>query len=210
MKVPEPPILKKDPILVHFVNLQSPPKLEPVKPPTAETKPEPVVKPQQKPEPIKPIEKVEKIQAVKKADAPKQVMVNDLTPIIEQPKKAMPIETPPVVAVTETKSSVETLPIQTQVPLIKNVEIGGNGVQWRREPRISIDESELRGSSRVVLLMIEANEKGEITSVKVLESSGISSLDAKVIRAVRNAKLKPYTENGVAYAVKAKQPFQFN
>ena len=210
MQAPEPPILKKDPILVRFVNLHSPPKPEQVVPPKVETKPEPVVEPQPKPEPIKPIEKVEKIQAVKKVDASKKVVVNDPTPIIEQPRKAAPVEVSPVVEATETKIPVETLPIQTHVPQVKNIQIGGAGVQWRREPRISIDESDLRGASRVVLLLIEANEKGEITAVKVIESSGIASLDAKVMRAVRSAKLSPYMENGIAYSVKAKQPFQFN
>ncbi|ENQ2544058.1 TonB family protein, partial [Acinetobacter baumannii] len=48
---------------------------------------------------------------------------------------------------------------------------------------------------------------GKITNVRVTRSSSIPSLDDKVVRAVRSAKFKPYMENGVAYPIKAEQPF---
>lgn len=206
-KAPEMTDPKKDPIVVRFFNLQSPPNVEI---PKEQPKPEPKVKP----EPIKPAEKVEKIQSVEKSVTPKQVVMNK-TPVVGASSNILPIvEAQPVEQpVVQQSTPVEALaPVQpvTTAPVVKDVQFGANGVQWRREPRISIDESELRGVSRMVLLMIEADEKGDITAVKILQSSGIASLDAKVMRAVRSAKLKPYMENGLAYPVKAKQPFQFN
>lgn len=210
MKAPERPPIKKDPIVVHFVHpptqQQPNPQVE-----TAKVEPKPIEKPIVKPEPIKPIEKVEKIQSVKQVTTTNKVQVQSPTPVIEPIQKtSVAVETTSVITPTETKASVQPIVAVQPSSIVKNVEIGSDGVQWRREPRISIDESELRGASRMVLLMIEADEKGDITAVKILESSGIASLDAKVMRAVRSAKLKPYMENGLAYSIKAKQPFQFN
>ena len=34
------------------------------------------------------------------------------------------------------------------------------------------------------------------------------ALDQKILRAVRSAKFKPYKENGVAYPIRAEQPFE--
>lgn len=98
---------------------------------------------------------------------------------------------------------------QTQQVTMKSIDFGSVGVQWRKAPRLAIDSSDLRGQMREIELMIEANEQGEIKKVSVVEGSGIASLDAKVMRAVRSAKLKPYIEDGIAYPVKAKLPFQF-
>lgn len=98
---------------------------------------------------------------------------------------------------------------QSQQVTMKSIDFGSVGVQWRKAPRLAIDSSDLRGQMREIELMIEANEQGEIKKVSVVEGSGIASLDAKVMRAVRSAKLKPYIEDGIAYPVKAKLPFQF-
>lgn len=216
-KVPEISDLKKDPIVVRFVNLQSETKTEQPKVETQQNQPKP--KPEIKPEPEFKPKPIEKVQSVEKVNIPKQVEVSKPNPVVEQPKKIAPIvDAPPVVQtavqpVQQKPTVAATTPNPVQVmtsSTVKDVEIGANGVQWKREPRISVEESELRGGAGIVLVMIEANEEGEITSVKVLESSGISSLDAKVVRAVRRAQLKPYMENGLAYSIKAKQLFQFN
>ncbi len=92
-------------------------------------------------------------------------------------------------------------------PSPKHVSIGGSGVQWSRSPRLTVSPKDLQGEARSVVVLIEADEKGRITNVRVTRSSGISSLDDKVVRAVRGAKFKPYMENGVAYPIKAEQPF---
>jgi len=55
--------------------------------------------------------------------------------------------------------------------------------------------------------MIEADETGKIINARITRSSGVPALDDKILRAVRSAKFKPYKENGVAYPIRAEQPF---
>ena len=62
--------------------------------------------------------------------------------------------------------------------------------------------------TRNVVVRIEANEKGVITDAQITRSSGVPALDQKILRAVRSAKFKPYKENGVAYPIRAEQPFE--
>jgi protein TonB len=54
---------------------------------------------------------------------------------------------------------------------------------------------------------IEADEKGKITN-GTYYAQWFTKLDEKALRAVRSAKFKPYMENGVAYPIKAEQPFE--
>ena len=207
--------IKKDPIQVHFVKIVEPPKpkIEPPKPkvePKKEIKEVKITK--QTPPPPK---KEEKIQPVKKSPAPKQV---------KQVEKPQPKPDPqPIVQKTEPKiveqvRPVQEKPVQQPAPAPapapapvdhtpKTVSIGGAGIQWSRSPSLSYDASDLQGSPRSVTVLIEANEKGKVTNVQIVKSSGISALDEKVLRAVRGAKFKPYKENGVAYPIRAQQPF---
>ena len=58
------------------------------------------------------------------------------------------------------------------------------------------------------MVSITADAAGKVTDVRVIRSSGVPALDQKVVRAVQNAKFRPYKENGVAYPFKAEQPFE--
>ena len=147
---------------------------------------------------------MEKIQQVKKAETPKETVKTE-------PK----VETK-VVTTTVTEKVIEKpKPVVQEAPKAqpapdpspKRVSIGGSGVQWSRSPRLTVSSKDLQGEARSVMVLIEADEKGKIINVRVTRSSGISSLDDKVVRAVRGAKFKPYMENGIAYPIKAEQPF---
>lgn len=81
-------------------------------------------------------------------------------------------------------------------------------MQWSRSPKPSYTNRDLQGETRSVVVLIEANEKGSITSARITRSSGIAALDEKILRAVRSAKFKPYKENGIAYPIRAEQPFE--
>ncbi|WP_353172090.1 TonB family protein [Acinetobacter rudis] len=78
---------------------------------------------------------------------------------------------------------------------------------WVKQPRIQLNNNELQGYDRTVLVGFYANESGFITSTKILESSGLDEIDKKVIMAVKMAKVKPYQINGVFYPISAKQHF---
>ncbi|ESK40784.1 TonB family protein [Acinetobacter nectaris] len=215
MKKPELKPIHKEPMQVHFVKIQQPPKPLPPEPkekpkPKKEVKEVKIVK--DLPPPPK---KVEKIQHVKKAEEPKKV--------VQQVEKPQPVPVPPVVTHVETKPQPEPTPEPAPKPAptppappvsaeptektAKDVTIGGSGVQWSRSPKPSYEPSDLKGEPRSIVVLIEADEKGKIVSVSVVKSSGVPALDEKILRAVRGAKFKPYMENGVAYPIKAQQPF---
>lgn len=83
------------------------------------------------------------------------------------------------------------------------------GVGWSKQPRIRIHDSELQGQDRKMTVRISADTSGEITSTTIEESSGLRSLDQKVLKAIKIAKFRPYKENGVTYPFIASQPFYF-
>lgn len=218
MKAPELKPIEKEPLKVRFVKIQEPPKPLPPKP-KAETKKEPpkpkevkqveIVKKQLPPPP----KKVEKVQQVKKAEAPKPV----IKPLEAPPKptvsttisetrvvKPAPVTPPP--APTPPAPPAPVAPPAPPSP--KNVSIGGSGVQWSRSPKPSYSNSDLEGQTRTAMVYIEANEKGVITSVRMVRSTGVPALDEKILRSVRSSKFKPYKENGVAYPIKANLPLE--
>ena len=215
MQTPSLKPIEKEPLKVRFVKIQEQPKPLPPQP-KAELQPE---KP--KPQPVKevpvvekplPPKKVEKVQQVKKAEAPKPVAKP-----VEKPVERV-VQPAPVATVTETKV-VQPAPKPTVTPVApapapvapsapKTVSIGGSGVQWSRSPKPSYTNRDLQGETRNVVVRIEANEKGVITDAQITRSSGIPALDQKILRAVRSAKFKPYKENGVAYPIRAEQPFE--
>jgi len=81
-----------------------------------------------------------------------------------------------------------------------------NGRQPKPDyPRMS---ARRREQGRVVLRVVISPE-GTVVNVTVQSSSGYKLLDDAAIRAVRIAKFKPYTENGVAYPAQADIPFDF-
>ena len=215
MQTPSLKPIEKEPLKVRFVKIQEQPKPLPPQP-KAEPQPE---KP--KPQPVKevpvvekplPPKKVEKVQQVKKAEAPKPVAKP-----VEKPVERV-VQPAPVATVTETKV-VQPAPKPTVAPVApalapvapsapKTVSIGGSGVQWSRSPKPSYTNRDLQGETRNVVVRIEANEKGVITDAQITRSSGVPALDQKILRAVRSAKFKPYKENGVAYPIRAEQPFE--
>ena len=215
MPTPSLKPIEKEPLKVRFVKIQEPPKPLPPQP-KAEPQPE---KP--KPQPVKevpvvekplppPPKKVEKVQQVKKAEAPKPVAKP-----VEKPVERV-VKPAPVATVTETKV-VQAAPKPTPAPVTlapvvpaapKTVSIGGSGVQWSRSPKPTYSNRDLQGETRTVVVLIEANEKGAITHAQITRSSGLPALDQMILRAVRSAKFKPYKENGVAYPIRAEQPFE--
>lgn len=201
--------IEKEPLKVKFVKIKEPPKAELPKP--KETpKPEPKkevkeVKIVEKPLPPPP-KKIEKVQQVK-AEAPKQVIQKT------EPKVETKIETT-VVSTTVTEKVVEKpKPVQEAAkpqaaadPSPKSVSIGGAGIQWSRTPKPTATAKDMENQPRSAVVAIEADEKGKITSVRIVRSTGLPALDEKLVRQVRSGRFKPYMENGVAYPIKAELP----
>lgn len=208
MKAPELKPIEKAPLKVRFVKIQEPPKPLPPKP-KEEPKKEPTkpkeVKIVEKPQPTPP-KKVEKVQQVKKAEVVKPVVKPTETPVkptvtttITEKKVEKPVVQP-----EQAKPVTQAAPADTSP---KSVSIGGSGVQWSRSPKPVYSNQDLQGENRRVVVLIEANEKGSIVNARITRSSGVPALDEKILRAVKGAKFKPYKENGVAYPIRAEQPF---
>jgi periplasmic protein TonB len=212
MKTMELKPVEKEPLKVKFVKIKEPPKPEPPKP-KEKPKPEPKkevkeVKVVEKPM-APPPKKIEKVQQVK--EAPKPVLQKT------EPKVEPKVETTVVTTKVTEKVVEKPQPVQEVAkpqpaadPAPKRVSIGGSGVQWSRSPKLSVTAKDLDNQTRSVMVMIEADEKGKITNVRITRSSGLPNLDEKVLRAVRSAKFKPYMENGVAYPIRAEQPFDLS
>lgn len=203
MKAPELPQIKKEPLKVKFVKIKEPPQPKELPKPKEPPKPKQVKIVEKE---LPPPKKVEKVVEVKKAETKK---------VVEKTVKA---ESAPVVSTTVTtkittpakpdpepapKNEPAVEPVQSSP---KSVSIGGAGVQWSRSPKLSFKSSEITASCRVVI-SIKANEKGSVTTASVKNSSCSPELTSKVANSVRNAKFKPYKENGVAYPISAEQPF---
>ncbi|XOT94497.1 energy transducer TonB, partial [Alcaligenes pakistanensis] len=69
--------------------------------------------------------------------------------------------------------------------------------------------SERRREQGRVVVRVVISTQGSVLEAKVQNSSGYERLDESALRAVRTARFKPYTENGVAYRAMADIPFDF-
>ena len=217
MQSPELKPIEKEPLKVRFVQIKDQPKPLPPEPKAEPKKQQPAppkeVKEVKVVETPPPPKKVEVVQQVKKPEAIKPV--------------TKPVEAPVTPKVTTTVTETVTKPAPVAAPVAppappappsppappapaapKAVSIGGSGVQWSRSPRPTYTNRDLQGETRHIVVLIEADEKGNIVQARVTRSSGVAALDDKILRAVRSAKFKPYKENGVAYPIRAEQPFE--
>lgn len=220
LQTPELKKIEKEPLQVRFVKIQQaapPPPTPQVQPPKPVPKEVKVVE-QAPPPPPKKVERVQQVktEAVKKVTpvapkpAPKAAPETPVVPVVEAPPPkptAAPapvvVEAPPAPAPAPTPA-----PVQHAAPAApKHVSIGGAGVQWSRSPRPQYSNKDLQGEARHVVVEITADENGKVTQAHIVQSSGLPALDEKILRSVRSARFKPYKENGVAYPIKAQQPF---
>ena len=209
MKTPELKPIKKDPIQVRFVQLEEAPKPLPPKPKTEPKKEPPKPKEVKIVEkPLPPPKKVEKVQQVKKADSPKPAVKPAETPI-----KSSVVST----VVSETKvAKPEPAPVTPPAPVAPPTPPGpkspsmGDGVSWLKKPKVSFAPGELKVSCSLVVV-IGANEQGNITSTSVKNSNCSPAVERKVASSVkRSGTLTKYVENGVAYPLaNVEAPFNF-
>ncbi|MCS4298256.1 MULTISPECIES: energy transducer TonB [Acinetobacter] len=80
-------------------------------------------------------------------------------------------------------------------------------IQWVKFPQINYQITELKDQERSAIIRVKANNAGEVTEADIQESTGIRALDQKLVDAVENAKVKPYSKNGKAIALVGYQTF---
>lgn len=230
MKGPELKKIEKDPIKVRFVQITEdappppppPPPVQPQVKPKPEPKvvePPPVVKPKiiaEKPKPkvekSKPV--VDDTQEKLKREQERLEKQRQQQEQVEQQKRdqAQREQQARDQQMREQQArdqqAREEAERRAQEARNKPRTLSQGQISWVRSPRPSYSNADLKDSDRTIVVEIDADASGHVTNVKVIRSSGLDSLDQKIVRAVRGAKFKPYKENGVAYPFKAQQPFE--
>ncbi|PTV45107.1 energy transducer TonB [Acinetobacter oleivorans] len=73
---------------------------------------------------------------------------------------------------------------------------------------LDYDDRELKQQNRLVELRIRINEKGQPIDIQLRQSSGVQSLDARVMQAARKSRFKPHKINGRAVTIVVDFPVQ--
>jgi protein TonB len=169
-----------------------------IAPPAEKKAPEPQRLPESTSQPKpKPLEPVQPHQLV--AETP-------VTAPIDHVAAAPPVKPEPLVAPV-----VAAPPVQTTMPTGGPVALSSELLlvcpyhPAHRYPTLSKN----RGESGRVVLQVEVNEEGQITSTQIHSSSGFERLDDAALAAVRNWRCTPQTRNGQPVRATALQPFKF-
>ena len=80
-------------------------------------------------------------------------------------------------------------------------------LQWVKFPQPQYQPKDLAQQDRSAIIRVYADQHGTITQATVQESTGLPALDQKLLKAVRAAKVKPYTKNGTALDIIGYQNF---
>lgn len=227
MKTPELKKIEKDPIKVRFVQIKEdvpppPPPAEPVKPqvqPKPEPKvvePQPVVKPKviaEKPKPkveaTKPIVVDDSKERLRKEQERLEQQRQNQERLDQQKREQAQRDQAERERKAQEQAQAERDRLAREQAARNTPRTLSQGqISWVRSPKPSYTNRDLQGSDRVIVVAVEADTSGRVTSVRVVKSSGISALDQKIVRSVQGAKFRPYKENGVAYPFKAEQPFE--
>ncbi|MEN5165688.1 MULTISPECIES: energy transducer TonB [Achromobacter] len=175
------------------------PEIEP------EPEPEPELKPEPEPEPEPVVEKPPMpAPKPKPKPKPKPQPKQEVKP--EPKPETPPPQTPPAGATdgAQASQSPQQGPPPDQPVLVSSIEFQGA----RPMPNYPMASRRMREEGRV-LVLVEINTQGLVDRATIDTSSGFPRLDESALTAARKAKFKPYTRNGVAYAAKAKIPFDF-
>lgn len=185
--------------LVMMVDLINPPKKEEPPPPEPEPpKPEPPKEVKLvKEKPVKPKPEPKPILAVEApAEAPTEFVVEKQPE--PEPIKEEPAPEPAPEPVKEPEKPAEP------------VRLDGNELECPRKSEPSYPAASRRmGEQGSVKLRLDLDESGNITSVKVVESSGHTRLDNAGMAAVKNWKCNAPTRDGKPARAIATQIFDF-
>ncbi|WPL81163.1 energy transducer TonB [Bordetella hinzii] len=199
IEAPVPQVAKAEPNPEPPVE-ETPPPEPVVEPPPPE--PEPELKPEPEPEPI--VEKApEPAPPPKPKPKPKpQPKPQPKTEVQAEPKP----QTPPAGATDG--EQVTQAPKQGPAPeepvFMSSVEYLGD----RPAPKYPSDSIRRREQGRVIVL-VTINPQGYVDKASIDTSSGFRRLDNSALEAVRKARFKPLTRNGVPQTAMARIPFDF-
>lgn len=99
------------------------------------------------------------------------------------------------------EQSAESAPKPQQPIMVSKVDVLSFG-------KLNYDDLELQNQQRLLVLTIKINPQGQAIDVKVKQSTGLSSLDARGVQAAQKTKFKPHILNGEAVAIVVDFPIQ--
>ncbi|MFT0694061.1 TonB family protein [Acinetobacter bereziniae] len=99
------------------------------------------------------------------------------------------------------EQSDESAPKPQQPIMVSKVDVLSFG-------KLNYDDRELQNQQRLLVLTIKINPQGQAIDVKVKQSTGLSSLDARGVQAAQKTKFKPHILNGEAVAIVVDFPIQ--
>ncbi|MCM8510795.1 TonB family protein [Acinetobacter bereziniae] len=99
------------------------------------------------------------------------------------------------------EQSAESAPKPQQPIMVSKVDVLSFG-------KLNYDDRELQNQQRLLVLTIKINPQGQVIDVKVKQSTGLSSLDARGVQAAQKTKFKPHILNGEAVAIVVDFPIQ--
>ncbi|MBJ8452049.1 TonB family protein [Acinetobacter bereziniae] len=99
------------------------------------------------------------------------------------------------------EQSAESAPKPQQPIMVSKVDVLSFG-------KLNYDDRELQNQQRLLVLTIKINHQGQAIDVKVKQSTGLSSLDARGVQAAQKTKFKPHILNGEAVAIVVDFPIQ--
>ncbi|WP_336933236.1 TonB family protein [Acinetobacter bereziniae] len=99
------------------------------------------------------------------------------------------------------EQSAESAPKPQQPIMVSKVDVLSFG-------KLNYDDRELQNQQRLLVLTIKINPQGQAIDVKVKQSTGSSSLDARGVQAAQKTKFKPHILNGEAVAIVVDFPIQ--
>ncbi|WP_151779177.1 TonB family protein [Acinetobacter bereziniae] len=99
------------------------------------------------------------------------------------------------------EQSAESAPKPQQPIMVSKVDVLSFG-------KLNYDDRELQNQQRLLVLTIKINPQGQAIDVKVKQSTGLSSLDARGVQAAQKTKFKPHSLNGEAVAIVVDFPIQ--
>ena len=178
------------PIFVEFVTEQppAPPPPAPVPPPPAPPKPQP-----KRPPPPAPVLTAPPTPAPAPFVAP--------PPPVEPPPPAPAEPAPPVAAPAPPTPAPAPLPPK---------QVSASAVQYVRPPQpVYPLQSKRLGERGLVVLRVVVDVQGRPKQISVEQSSGFRRLDEEALRAMREARFKPYMEDGQPREVSVPAPINF-
>jgi protein TonB len=174
------------------VDLIAPPRPEP--PPPA---PPPVPRPQAAPQPQPPL------PVIAAAPAPTPAPETFTVPPPPEPAPPQPSAAPTAVAPPAVVAPAPATPARKVVP--------PTAVQYLVLPPVEVPRLSRRaGESGTVWLRVLVDRRGQPSQVSVQRSSGHARLDEQALWAMRQARFKPYTENGQPFEIEVTAPVEYS